>query len=161
MAPDLRASAKVASRADRMPARSSANAGFTLAELVVAIVILSVGVLAIASVMATVSQRRLRSTSRVEMTALAESKLEELRAYAMLNAAGLEQVAVGGSLTSSMEDHADTLSSPAGRPYIRRWQVQAVSGDTRSAMVRIEPLNETRIILPKLDFSTLLLVATP
>ncbi len=123
-----------------------------------AILILTVGVLGMASVMASTSRRQLRATSRIEMTAMAESKLEELRAYSMLKAADSVQVTIGGSVTTSMANHSDTIPSPAGRLYIRRWAVVDSTAGTRAATVRIEPLNQTGSLLSSLEVQALLLV---
>ncbi|MBI2073204.1 MAG: prepilin-type N-terminal cleavage/methylation domain-containing protein [Gemmatimonadetes bacterium] len=134
------------------------EAGFTLAELMVAVLLLVVGVLAVASIMATATLRQVRSTVVTEMTALAESKVEELRAHAIYKSADTVQVSLGGSLTTSEADHADTVTSPVGRPYIRRWLIEAGVAGTRRATLRIASEQQSRVRVPAMDFPTLLLV---
>ena len=152
--------AEVANPMDRARphVRWGSIAGFSLAELVVAILVLSIGLLGVAGVMAGISGRQLRTTSRIEMTALADSKLEELRALARTGTADTVQLTVGGSLTSSEPDHFDSVVSPSGRSYVRRWRVEAGPGGTRVVTLRIEPLNGSRSVLASLEFPALVLV---
>ncbi len=133
-------------------------AGFTLVELMMAMFILTVGLLGVASVMAGVISRQIRTASRMEMTVMAESKLEELRAYSMLGASDTMQVAIGGSLTSSVAIHADVQTSPSGRQFNRRWLVAAGPAGARNVTVRIEPVTSAGSTLPHLDFDAVLMV---
>lgn len=105
--------------------------GFSLAEMIVAIMILSIGVLGMISLMAAVSRNEIRATARIEATEVIESKLEELRAVAAAGTSDTIQLAVGGSLTTPQVDHADTTSSGAGRSFVRLWVVEAGPSRTR------------------------------
>jgi Tfp pilus assembly protein PilV len=136
----------------------STERGFTLAELTVAVLLLVVGVLGLASLMATATVRQTRSTVLIEMTSFAESKVEELRAHAIYKSVDTMQVETGGSLTTSEAYHADTVTSPVGRSYIRRWLIEAGVGGTRQATLRVAPLGTSRHTLPAMDFRTLLMV---
>ncbi len=135
-----------------------ASAGFTLIELMVAVFILTVGLVGVAGVMASTIQRQIRTSSRIVMTTLAESKIEELRAYSMIGAADTSQVAMGGSLDSSETDHSDVLASPSGVQYNRRWTVGAGPAGTRAVTVRVTPVTRLGSMLPYLEFNALLLV---
>ena len=123
-----------------------------------ATLILAVGILAMASVMASISAQRQRVTSRIEMTALAESKLEELRARSLTGSSDTVQLSVGGSLTASLPDHSDTVTSASGRPHVRRWTVEDGPAGARAVTLRLEPVNASRFMLPRLEFHTLVLV---
>jgi prepilin-type N-terminal cleavage/methylation domain-containing protein len=133
--------------------------GFTVAEMLVAIIILGVGMLALAGLMATVMGRHTRATVVQEMTTLAESKLEELRALSIIKSADTAQVTLGGSLTANVTKHNDTIASPVGRTYYRRWAVAIHPSGTRKVDMRIE-MTQThdRHKVGAMDFSTLMLV---
>lgn len=144
------------SRASRRS--SSTRRGFTLVELMVAVVLLTVGVLALSGEMALLVGRQIRATSESEMTTLGESKLEELRAFAMLESADTMQLTIGGSLVASQANHADVIVGPSGRQYTRRWTVEAGPGGTRSVTLRVQgPGNQRHVPLAN-DFSTLMVV---
>ena len=140
------------------PVSRGSAAGFTLMELMVAMIILTVGLLGVASVVASITRRQVRTASRMEMTVLAESKLEELRAYSMLGASDTLQVTLGGSLTAYVADHADTQTSPSGVQYNRRWLVAAGPAGARDVTVRIQPVERRGSMLPQLDFDAVILV---
>ncbi len=134
------------------------SAGFTLVELMVAVFILTVGLLGVAGVIASTIQRQIRTSSRIVMTTLAESKIEELRAYSMIGAADTSQVAMGGSLDTSEVNHSDVQVSPSGVQFNRRWTVGLGPAGTRAVTVRVTPVNRLGSMLPYLDFNALLLV---
>ncbi len=133
-------------------------AGFTLIELIIAVFVLTVGLLGVASVMVGIMSRQIRTASRMEMTVSAESKLEELRAYSMLGASDTAEVTIGGSLTSSETNHSDVHTTPSGRQYFRRWVVTAGPAGARDVTVRIEPVEWRRSMLPRLDLDAILMV---
>ena len=132
--------------------------GFTLVELLVATLIIVVGVLGLAGAMLSVSTRQALATSRMEIIALGESKLEELRADAMIMVADTSQLTIGGSITSSVANHADTIAGPTGRLYIRRWRIDAGPAGTRQAALRVIPEVDDFHTVARVDFTTLLMV---
>lgn len=137
---------------------NSHRAGFTLAELMVAVVLLTVGVLALTGEMGALVGRQVKATSSSEMTTLGESKLEELRSYAMIESVSKVQVALGGSLTVSQADHFDVIAGPSGRQYTRRWLVEAGPGGSRSVSLRVSANGATRHVPLAADFNTLMVV---
>jgi prepilin-type N-terminal cleavage/methylation domain-containing protein len=141
-----------------LPVSSNPRAGFTLIELMVAILILVVGVLGLASVMASVTARQTLSTAVTEVTTLAESKLEELRGYAVLKSADTSEVTMGGSLTTSVTNHADTAVSPVGRQFVLRWLVEPGPADARKVTLRVAATQDGPHTPRAMDFETLLLV---
>ncbi len=132
--------------------------GFTLIELMMATFIIVVGVLGLASTMANVSMYQARGASRMEMVAVGESKLEELRAYAMIMSADTAQLTVGGSITSSVANHSDTITGPSGRVYIRRWRMDPGPAGTRQATLRVIPEVDNVHTVSRVKFTTLLMV---
>ena len=115
--------------------------GFSLVELMVAIVLLTVGLFGSAALMATSLRFQRGASSREEMLTLGEAKLDELRSYQSASlASGLRaKIAPGGSTTSSVTDYADSLASPHGKPYRRRWQISNSVVRTREIQIRVEP----------------------
>jgi len=131
------------------------DGGFTLIEIIVAMMILSVAVLGMASVLAGTSRRHEQSVSHGELTAAAESKLEELRSA---SAAGIpDELAEGGSLTASEESHSDSLPTAHARWILRRWTVEPGPANTLAVTVRVRPANVARNDHDALDLSTLVL----
>ena len=132
--------------------------GFTLIELIVASLIIVIGVVALAGSMASVSVRQSLANSRMELVALGESKLEELRADAMIMSADTMQLTVGGSTTTSVANHADSIVGPSGRLYIRRWRIDSGPAGTRQATLRVLPIVDDFHTVARVDFVTLLMV---
>jgi prepilin-type N-terminal cleavage/methylation domain-containing protein len=132
--------------------------GFTLVELVIAVIILCVGVLALAGTMQASARLQRIGRSRDELTTLAESKLESMRAAATYRTADTLQLAVGGSLTASATAHADTVQALNGRAYVRRWLVAAGPAGARQVTMRVAPHAKTSYDLRWLDFTTLVLI---
>ena len=85
-------------------ARLRTRAGFTVVELIMAIMLLTVGMIAMAGVLASSSRLQKVAQSRGEMTTLAEAKLEELRGIGSTVATDplRAQLAVGGSYSTSV-----------------------------------------------------------
>lgn len=131
--------------------------GFTLVEIVVALMILSVAVLGLATIMAGTSQRHERAVSHGDLTAAAESKLEDLRGLARA-APDPPELEEGGSLTASVADHADSLRTPHARWILRRWTVEAGPAGTRAVTVRVRPGVAARNDHQALDLSSLVYV---
>ncbi len=129
--------------------------GFTIVELIIAVFILSVGIIGLAGSMMHAGTIQRLGLSRVEMTSLAESKIEDLHSKAVSQTDTLH-ITLGGSLTSSTTDHWDQVTSAAGRSYRRRWVVTTGPAGSRDVTLRIEPLSLGRGEVSSLDFSTLL-----
>ena len=141
----------------RRPERRG-SAGFTLVELITALVILATGIMAANTLVVGVARTQGRATTRTEMTEVGQSKLEELRAYATMRTADTVQLLVGGSLTTSLTNHADTVTGGRDRPFILRWEVDAGAYDVREVVIRIVPLNSAKNDLRNIDFHTLVLI---
>lgn len=126
-------------------ARRRDRRGFSLPELMVAIMILTVGLLGLAASMASMMRYQDLASNRAEMAGLGDSKIEQLRGAGSTKSADTLQLAIGGSLTSSVSLHADTVTTLRGRVYYRRWAVRAGPAGTRVVELRVAPqLNDLR-----------------
>ena len=137
---------------------SRRSAGFTLIELIMALVILATGILAANTLVVGVARTQRRATVRAEMTEVGQSKLEELRAFATMGTADTVQLLVGGSLTASLTNHADTVSGGRDRQFILRWEVDGGTYDVREVTIRVVPLNGAPDDLSDIDFYTHVLI---
>jgi prepilin-type N-terminal cleavage/methylation domain-containing protein len=135
------------------------EAGFTLVELMIAIVVLVVGLLGMASTMATMTRYQDLAAVHADMTALGDHKIEQLRVAATYQTAEIAQLDVGGSLTVPTALHVDTLVE-RGRTFIRLWEVQAGPGGARQVTVRVRPQVDDARTPAQLDFSTLIQIMT-
>jgi prepilin-type N-terminal cleavage/methylation domain-containing protein len=138
--------------------RRRSRAGFTITELIVAVMLLSVGALGMAGMMVTTSARHRLTTAKTEMDTHAISTVEQLRAAAHARTADTVLLAVGGSLSVSQSDHADTIQVTGSRKYVRRWVVQHGPAGTRRLTVRVQPVTRARYVPSSRDFTTLILI---
>jgi len=97
--------------------------GFTLVEVLVATVILVVGLVAMAELMAITLRMQMLGKNETAAIRLVQSKIDELVAVTFTNAT----VAIGGSLTSDVTNYNDDPESG----FKRRWQIAAIAGETR------------------------------
>ena len=133
--------------------------GFTLIEVMIAVVVLAIAILGMGSVMAETSRWQSRSESGLELTSAAEAKLEELRDVASAQTADTVQLAVGGSLTASQDAHADSILSAEGRWLRRRWEVIDGPGAARTLTLRVAHREPGERAISSRDFSTIILMA--
>jgi Tfp pilus assembly protein PilV len=132
-----------------------AENGFTLIELMLAIIVVVVGILGMASTMASMTRYQDLSASRTDMGALADNKFEQLRAAAQTRSADTVQLIVGGSLTVDVVNHNDAVTE-RGRTYTRRWLVTAGVGGSRNVALRITPQVDDNRTPARIDFQTLI-----
>ena len=144
----------------RRRARTTARRGFTIVELLLAIVLLSVGMLASAGILVSSTRLQRMASSRAELTALGEAKLEELRAYGQTIPADplRAKLAIGGSTTTTTTAYADSLTGLNGTTYLRRWQISAGIAGARQVRLRVEPKNRPSYHLPSLEFTSTILL---
>lgn len=146
--------------ADRTQPERRVREGFTVIELMVAVMILSVGLLGMGSVMGSSTRLQTLALSRTEMTTAAENKVEELRVFGKtpttspLRAA----IAVGGSLTAPVLGYSDSTQALSGRWYYRRWEIQPGVAGTLQLRVRVTPSGAIRDVVKRLEVNTLLAV---
>jgi Tfp pilus assembly protein PilV len=131
------------------------EAGFTLIELMLAIIVLTFGILGLASTMASMTRYQDLSAAHADMTALAQNKFEELRTAASTFHADTIQLVVGGDLATPTAPYTDNVTE-RGRTYIRTWVVTVGPGGTRNVTLRIRPVVENVRTPAQLEFSTLI-----
>ncbi len=134
------------------------KAGYTVVELIVSLVILTIGILAATSLIVNVAATQQRANVRAEMTEVGQSKLEELRAFATMGTPDTVQLLPGGSLITSEPNHADTVTGGRDRRFVLRWDVDGGPYDIRDLAIRVLPLNAARDGLSNLDFHTRILI---
>jgi len=142
-----------------VPAARS-ETGFTLIELMLAIIVLVVGILGLASTMASMTRYQDLTAVHADMTALGDHKIEQLRVAATYMTVDTMQLVVGGSITAPTALHVDTLVE-RGRTFIRLWQVQAGPGGARQVTLRVRPQVDDARTPSQVDFTTLIQIMTP
>jgi prepilin-type N-terminal cleavage/methylation domain-containing protein len=135
--------------------------GFTLIEAMVALMIATVGLIAMAELMAVTLRMQQLGRNSTSTSRLAQDKVDEL------NTVGFNdpQMACGGLLTDDVDNHNDR---PAGATnYKRRWAVSAgpdgvgAVGDPQNALrtvtVRILPdVVDSRVNIQNFDLQTVI-----
>ena len=111
--------------------KADAQRGFTLVEMLIAMTILSFGLLAVAGLLLTATTLNALGKSTNDALAQAREKIEVLKTLPVEDA----QRAIGGSLTSDVDGYNDTVGN-----YKRRWQISAGPGTMRSYTVTAIPL---------------------
>jgi prepilin-type N-terminal cleavage/methylation domain-containing protein len=131
--------------------------GFSLPEVIVAMMLLTVGMLFMVGIIGGGMRWQTTAAARAEMTTLAEGKIEELRSYGMTRSSDplRARVAIGGSLTTDVAGYSDSVDAPAGRRFGRRWEITADIAGARRVVVRVIPLSRAAGDMP-LDLTTLL-----
>jgi len=113
--------------------------GFTLVEVLIAMVILTIALVSMAELMAITLRMQMMGRNETAAIRLAQSKIDQLVAVNFTNAT----VAVGGSVTQDMTGYND---APANG-FARRWAIAAITNETRvrTLTVRVTPtINDRR-----------------
>ncbi|WP_428422547.1 type IV pilus modification PilV family protein [Methylibium sp.] len=101
----------------------SAAPGFTLIEALIALVVLTIGVLALSGLHVALSRHADVARQRTEATQLAESKLEELRSFEQVLAA------TGKTAYADLASGSDVPSIDSNTRFARSWQVHGAADD--------------------------------
>ena len=121
-------------RASGRRGTQSGDEGFTLVEVLISMVVLTVGLVGIAALLAITTQMHIGARESARSTRLAQDKFDDLM---KLNFDADPEVAVGGSLDA---DEDDNFEQPMTGVTVR-WAVAAgPTDDTRVVTVRV--LNE-------------------
>lgn len=114
--------------------RPAGDAGFTLIEALICTVMLTIGMLAIAALLAVTTQMHLGAREAARSTRLAQDKIDELM---KLNFSTAPEVAVGGNLAANVANHSETLPSPLTGITLRWAVATGPTDDTRVLTVRV------------------------
>lgn len=133
-----------------MAPTNSNERGFTIVEVLVATVILVIGLVAMAELMAITLRMQMLGKNETAAIRLVQSKIDELVAVTFTSAS----VAVGGSLTTDVAAYNDAPVSG----YKRRWQIAAIAGETRvrTLTVTVIPTNADRRTNAQIQLTTII-----
>jgi type II secretory pathway pseudopilin PulG len=143
---------------------ASREGGFTIIEVLFAMVIMVVSLVALAELMAITLRMQMLGRNQTGAVRLAQSKIDEL---VNLDFTINTVTNVGGSLTSDVASYNDTpvasgTTSVVG--YKRRWQIEAMTGcipastcnKVRKLSVRIIPTTNDRRTNAQIDLATII-----
>lgn len=108
-----------------------AEAGFTLVEALVAIVVLLVGVASVANLMLVAASSNTVGNQGTAAATLAGREIERLMAIPY------DQLVVGGDLESDVTDFNRDDELPGVGIVHTRWQVVAIGGDNQTRFIRV------------------------
>lgn len=111
--------------------RLTADAGFTLVEVLISTLVLTIGLIGIAALLAVTTQMHLAAREAARSTRLAQAKVDELM---KLDFDTDPEVAVGGNLNANADDHSET---PLGGVTLRWLVADGPTADTRVLTVRV------------------------
>jgi len=116
----------------RCGTKSSGDAaGFTLVEVLVSMLVLTIGMVAIAALLAVTTQMHIGAREPARSTRLAQDKVDELM---KLNFSSAPAIAVGGDLDA---DEADYSETPLTGVTVRWAVADGPTDDTRVLTVRV------------------------
>jgi prepilin-type N-terminal cleavage/methylation domain-containing protein len=148
------ASTNTNERGDATRAGVAREGGFTLVEVLIATVVLTIGLVAVAELMAITLRMQMMGKNETSAVRLAQSKIDQLVALNFDPGVSGAAVAVGGSLTADVAGYFDT----AAPGFTRRWQITAVAGYTNVRMltVRIIPTINDRRTNAQIELATII-----
>src|SRR5687767_1123914 len=144
---------------------SSNERGFTVIEVLIAMIILTVALVSMAELMAVTLRLQQLGRNQTSAVRLAQDKIDELMAQNWGGAVPSAQLAVGGSLTADVANHFDTppvVPGAASLNYRRRWTVAdgpvdppVAAGKLRVITVRVIPVVTDRRTYTPTDLTTI------
>ena len=111
--------------------RLGGDRGFSLVEVLVAMLILTIGMIAIAALLAVTTQMAMGARKAARSTRLAQDKIDELM---KLNFTTAPAVAIGGDLTQDVANYSET---PADGITLRWAVVAGPTDDLRVLTLRV------------------------
>ena len=133
--------------------------GFTVTELMMAIILLAVAVLSTATIISGTTSTQTLSAYRGEMAMLAASKLESFRIG--LDASDATMIAAlqeGGSVTSNVSGYTDLVTGPSTTQFRRRWYIETAPALTSKVTMRIVPVTPTSRMPAQVELVTYMLI---
>ncbi|MEO7157130.1 MAG: prepilin-type N-terminal cleavage/methylation domain-containing protein [Vicinamibacterales bacterium] len=125
--------------------------GFTLIEVLIAMVIMTVALVSMAELMAVMLRMQMMGRNETAAVRLIQSKIDEVVNVSFTTTTLAN---VGGSLTSDVTNFFDT---PANG-FKRRWQITAITGETkvRNLTVRVIPTVTDSRTTAQIELSTII-----
>jgi prepilin-type N-terminal cleavage/methylation domain-containing protein len=135
--------------------RGRSERGFSLVEVLVAMGLFTVGMLALAQLLAAGVQMHQLGRNTDAATQLAQAKFEELMKLNFNTAAAVQLTPSGVDALGA--NTANYFDVPAGNQFTRRWRVEAgPTPRTRRVTVRIEPIQASRRTHRPIEITTLI-----
>lgn len=133
------------------PTNQRDERGFTLIEVLIAMVILTIAMVSMAELMAITLRMQMMGRNETSAIRLAQSKIDQL---INLNFTTNTATDVGGSLTTDIATYFDTEDVN----FKRRWQIEAIAGETkvRTLTVRVIPNVNDRRTNAQIDLVTII-----
>lgn len=118
----------------------SAERGFTLIEVMIAMVVLMVGLVSVVGISGYVSRANTVSNTQSVLATAVQDQIDRIRAIAWtINTDKDPRLAVGGSLEENLANHFEIAEDTAMGDLIVRWKVvqgPGTTGDMRTVTVR-------------------------
>ena len=137
-----------------MTLHPSNQRGFTPIEALVAMMVATIGLMAMAELMAVTIRMQQLGRNSTSASRLAQDKIDELNTVGFASAA----MSCGGSLTADSANHFDAPVNANG-DYKRRWVVAAgpdASPRLRQVTVRILPSVKDRRVTSEFEITTVI-----
>ena len=126
--------------------------GFTLVEVLISMTIMTVGLVAVAQLMAVSMQSHRLGRLTAEASILATVKMEELVKMNLATAPQVQITAAPDSLSANVANYFDQTNG-----YTRRWQVWAgPTADTRRVTMRVIPPASSRPFSKDVEITTII-----
>jgi prepilin-type N-terminal cleavage/methylation domain-containing protein len=132
-----------AARRSAGPEGAAREGGFTLIEVLFAMVIMVVALVSMAELMAITLRMQMMGRNQTAAVRMIQAKIDDLVSLNFFAPSINPLANVGGSITADVASYFDI---PAGG-YKRRWQIEAIAGQTevRKLTVRVIPdINDRR-----------------
>lgn len=135
------------------------QSGFTLIEVCLAMVVLLIGVVSIAGISAYISRANSVSNTTSVLVTSAQDQVDKLRAAKWTIGSEDPSLSVGGSLTSDVANHFQTLTNTAAGDLSIRWEVMdgpGTTGAVRTITVQAVQVNAPTMLARGFTVTTLI-----
>lgn len=123
-------------KSSRETKRGRKEKGFSITELLIAITVLSIGLVSVVGISAYVARSNVDSNAISVLATQAQSEVDSLRSATWTSSSCDAALTVGGSLTSNAANHNATVTGTPVGSVIVRWQVsQGTTADYRYVTV--------------------------